>query len=244
MKINRRLRHWVKKAVHAVGFDLHRVDPAITPGYQVHLALQAFGIDLVLDVGANTGQFGLELREYGYEGQIVSFEPLAAAHAELSVCAAGDPRWRVHPRMAIGDTNGTIDINVSANLVSSSILPMLDAHARAASDSAYVAVESVPIARLDAVALPYLRDAKNPFLKIDTQGFEKHVLDGASGILPSVRGVLSEVSLVPLYEEQPLWREMLARMETAGFTLWGLSPVFADPRDGRTLQIDALWFRQ
>lgn len=243
MNVKRRLLTWVKQAARAAGLDVRRARSASAPGYQLQLALQHFGVDRVLDVGANTGQFGAELRSNGFRGWIVSFEPLSAAHAALTARAAGDPKWRVHPRVAIGDTDGTIDINVSGNLFSSSILPMLDAHTAAADNSAYVALETVPIARLDAVAGPYLDGCAAPFLKIDTQGFEKHVLDGASAILPRLRGVLSELSLVPLYEGQPLWLDMLSRMKEEGFTLWRIQPGFTDPRDGRTLQVDAIWFR-
>lgn len=243
MSLNARIRSWVKHCLRAAGYDMHRLHPAVSPGQQLHLALKKFGVDLVFDVGANTGQFSESLRSFGYTGRIVSFEPLADVHAQLAAAAARDPKWQVHPRVAVGDAEGTVDINVAGNLASSSILPMLDGHTAAAAESAYVGVERVPIARLDAVAGPYLRGASAPFLKIDTQGFEQHVLDGASGILPRLRGVLCELSLVPLYEGQPLWTEMLARLAADGFTLWAIQPGFTDFRDGRTLQFDAIWFR-
>ena len=40
-----------------------------------------------------------------------------------------------------------------------------------------------------------------------------------------------------------LWQEMMQRIEAAGFTLWMIQTGFADPRDGRTLQLDAIFFR-
>lgn len=243
MTLKARLRSWVKHGIRAAGYDIHRLHPADSAGHQLHLAFERFGIDLVFDVGANVGQFSESLRFYGYTGKIVSFEPLSVAREKLTEAAARDPKWEVHPRVALGENDGEVDINVSGNLFSSSILPMLEGHKAAASDSVYVGVERVPITRLDAVAEPYLREAKAPFLKIDTQGFEQHVLDGASGILPRLRGVLCELSLVPLYEGQPLWMEMLARLEADGFTLWAIQPGFTDYRDGRTLQFDAIWFR-
>ena len=243
MSLKARIRSWVKNGIRAAGYDMHRLHPAASAEQQLHLGLQKFGVDLVFDVGANTGQFSESLRSYGFNGTIVSFEPLACAHAKLIENAARDPKWHVHPRIALGDTEGTVDINVAGNLFSSSILPMLERHRAAAAESAYVGVESAPISRLDAIAEPYLREAKAPFLKIDTQGFEQHVLDGAAGILPRLRGVLCELSLVPLYEGQPLWMEMLARLEADGFTLWAIQPGFTDFRDGRTLQFDAIWFR-
>jgi FkbM family methyltransferase len=210
---------------------------------QLLLGLERFGIDLVLDVGANAGQFAREIRAFGFAGRIVSFEPLSDAHRLLLEAAADDDQWQVHPRCALGDRDGEITINVSANSVSSSLLPMTGAHVGAAGASAYVGRETVPLFRLDAAAHAYLAAARHPFLKIDTQGFEWQVLDGAAESLPRFRGVLCELSLVELYEGQHLWRDVIERLERGGFTLWNVQPGFADPRDGRTLQIDAVFFR-
>lgn len=206
-------------------------------------SLQKFGIDLVLDVGANTGQFASEIRRYGYAGRIVSFEPLSQAHDGLQRSCAGDPLWDAYPRCAIGDTNGEVEINIAGNSESSSILPMLESHRSAAPQSAYQGKEKVSIKTLDVVAGQYLKDARAVFLKIDTQGFEWHVLDGARETLPHIKGILVELSLVPLYEGQHLWRDVIARLEAAGFTLWAFKPVFSDQATGRTLQVDGIFYR-
>jgi FkbM family methyltransferase len=202
-----------------------------------------FGVDLVLDVGANVGQFATQIRSEGFGGRIVSFEPLSEAHRRLSAAAKNDPAWVVHPRCAIGDNDGTVEINIAGNSVSSSLLPMTEAHSSAAGGSRYVGREQVPIARLDGIVEGYLATTRAPFLKVDTQGFEWQVLDGAERTLPQLRGVLCELSLVVLYDGQHLWMEVLHRLEAAGLSLWAFQPGFADPRDGRTLQVDAIFFR-
>ena len=225
------------------GLDIHRLTPASDPYAQIHAAIAANAIDMVFDVGANTGQFASALRAIGYSRRIVSFEPLSTAHARLAEAAKGEPLWTVHPQCAVGDRDGETEINVAGNSVSSSVLPMTDKHAAAAPGSAYVGRERVPMVRLDSVAAAYLRDAGRPFLKIDTQGFEWQVLDGACETLPRVRGILCEMSLVPLYSGQRLWRETLAKIEGAGFSLWALQTGFTDPHDGRTLQMDGIFFR-
>jgi FkbM family methyltransferase len=229
--------------IHSFGFDLHRLQPHANPAYQLVRGLQRFGIERILDVGANTGQFSLELRSLGFRGHIVSFEPLSAAHAGLVVAAKSDRNWDVHRRCAVGDRDGEVEINIAGNSVSSSILPMLESHASAAQGSAYVGAERVPLVKLDTVAPAYLADERAAFLKIDTQGFEWHVIEGATQVLPKFRGVLCELSLVPLYEGQHLWMDLVGRLQHAGFTLWSLQPGFTDPRDGRTLQLDAIFFR-
>jgi FkbM family methyltransferase len=225
------------------GLDLHRLTPGADPYVQLHYALRANAIDLVLDVGANTGQFASGLMEIGYNGRIVSFEPLSAAHAKLSAAAKHVPAWVVHRQCAIGDRDGETEINVAGNSVSSSVLPMTDKHATAAPGSAYVGRETVPMFRLDSVSGPYLRGAANPFLKIDTQGFEWQVLEGARATLPQIKGILCEMSLVPLYSGQRLWKDTLDKIEGAGFSLWALQTGLVDPRDGRTLQMDGIFFR-
>jgi FkbM family methyltransferase len=196
-----------------------------------------------MDIGANEGQFAMELRTGGYLGRIISFEPLTSAHGRLLQVSGSDTAWQVHPRCALGDRLGEIELNISGNSVSSSILPMLTSHSTAAPESAYLGHESAPLITLDSVAPSYLEGAQATLLKIDTQGYEWHVLDGAVATLPRVRGIQMELSLVPLYEGQRLWRECIERLEAEGFVLWALQPVFVEPATGRTLQWDGLFFR-
>ena len=210
---------------------------------QIVSSLRKFEIDLVLDVGANKGQFASEIRQCGYAGKIVSFEPLSKAHAELLQSCAGDTAWDAYPRCALGDHNGEVEINIAGNSESSSILPMLESHRSAAPESAYQGKESVSVKTLDSVAGQYLKDARATFLKIDTQGFEWQVLNGARDTLPHIKGILVELSLVPLYEGQHLWREVIGRLEAEGFTLWAFKPVFSDQSSGRTLQVDGIFYR-
>ena len=233
----------IKQVLHAMGIEAHRFNPATSPLARLMAALRTFDIDLVIDIGANDGQFAKELRAGGYSGRIVSFEPLTTAHRRLLQASKNDSAWQVHSRCALGDHLGEIELNISGNSVSSSILPMLTAHSNAAPASTYLGSETAPLTTVDNAVLPYFEGAKAPFLKIDTQGYEWYVLDGALATLPKVRGIQVELSLVPLYEGQRLWRECIERLEAAGFVLWALQPVFIDPANGRTLQWDGLFFR-
>lgn len=241
--MNKIIKASIRQAIHRAGFEFHRLSPTSNPAFQLLKALNRFEIDLVLDVGANVGQFALELRSVGYKGNLVSFEPLSVAHQALSEEASRDPKWYVHPRGAIGDYDGEIVINIAGNSVSSSVLPMMESHVSATDGSSYVGVDRVPLRRLDSVAPDYLAKSRCPFLKIDTQGFEWRVLDGAREILPRIRGVLCELSLVPLYEGQHLWEEIVSRLTQERFTLWALQPGFTDSSNGRTLQMDGIFFR-
>jgi hypothetical protein len=134
-------------------------------------------------------------------------------------------------------------INVSSNSVSSSVLPMLDAHGNAAPESRYTRRETVPLQKLDSAAAPYVTPNSKTFLKVDTQGYERQVLEGASNLLLGVTGVSLEVSLIPLYAGQQLMPEIVKYMENRGFSLWGVMPAFVVAQTGRTLQLDAIFFR-
>ena len=238
------LKHIVKLAVRGLGYEVRRFRPASSNDAQFGAMLQSHGINLVLDVGANIGQFGKTLRELGYRGRIVSFEPLSAEREQLLKSSKNDPLWEVAPQAAIGSEDGEIDIHMAANSQSSSALNMLDAHANAAPESRYIGSERVPMRRLDSLAPGYMRQDSISFLKVDTQGFEDRVLKGASGALDRITGLQLELSLVPLYEGQRLFDDLMGQVKASGFELWSISPVLVDPRTGRLLQVDATFFRR
>jgi len=206
--------------------------------------LETNGIDLVLDVGANQGHYGRNLRAAGYANAILSFEPLADPYADLAGAVERDPLWEVAPRMALGAAEGTVQINVAANSTSSSVLPMLNRHTEAAPESVYISAETVTLRRLDGVSHPLLRQATAPFLKIDTQGYEREVIVGAAGLLPLLRGIQLELSIVPLYDGQPSWLTLHGELEAQGFALWSVVPGFFEPATARMLQFDAVYFRR
>ena len=233
----------IRSLIRSAGWDLHRLSPGSNSAFQLLTALRRFEVDLVLDVGGNVGQFGKSLRSIGYDGELVSFEPTSIAHHALTEAASHDRKWHVHTRAAIGEYDGETEIHVAGNSVSSSVLPMMDSHVSAAAASQYVTTEKVPMVRLDSVAPMYLENARRPFLKIDAQGYEWQVLDGAREVLPRLQGVLCELSLVPLYEGGRLWLDVVRRPEAEGFALWSIQKGFTDPRDGRMLQMDGAFFR-
>jgi FkbM family methyltransferase len=234
----------VKSALLGAGLELRRHNPAYVPDVQLANVLRRQRIDTVFDVGANIGQYGGTLRKLGFAGTIVSFEPLSSAHAALTAAAAADARWQVASRGAIGATDGEIMINVAGNSVSSSVLDMLGSHADAAPDSRYTGQEAVPIHRLDSIVGDWLGAGSRLFLKVDTQGFEGAVLEGAAATLARTRAVQLELSLTPLYDGQLMAEDIIARLRAAGFAPWTLWPGFADSATGRLLQIDAIFVRE
>jgi len=202
------------------------------------------GIDLIFDIGANAGQFSNMIFKLGYTGKIVSFEPLSTAHDSLLKRSKGNGRWTIAERCAIGDEDGEIDINISKNSISSSVLKIMDEHVNAAPDSEFIGSEKTKIFRLDTIGNKYAGDAKNIFIKIDTQGFEEKILNGASEFIKKAKGLLVETSLVPLYAGQALFPQIFERVTKSGFSLYGVQPAFINKDTGRMLQIDAIFFRE
>ena len=231
-------RSWVRAHV---GLDVQRY-PQSDPLHGLSLLLAHLGIDLVVDVGANDGGYARALRRLGYRGRIFSVEPLAQPFASLNAQADADTLWEA-VRCAVGDREGEIVIHVAANNgASSSALPMLETHRAAAPDAHFVRDETVPLHRLDDLLADRV-EGRRCFLKLDVQGYERAVLDGASSLLRSGRvlGVQAEMSLVPLYEGSMLWRDTVDRMSGAGYELASLVPGFVDPTSGRLLQADGVF---
>lgn len=235
-------RLMVRKAFHCLGFDL-RYFMDSEEGVLKNL-LARLPPAVVLDVGANVGQYAHMLRSIGYRGPIVSFEPLAAAHRKLTDAARHDGNWIVAPRAALGSAKGSVEVNVAGNSVSSSVLPMKEAHLTAEPRSRYVATESVPLERLDDL-LPSLLPGEGPiFLKLDTQGYEEQVLLGAAGVLPRVVAIQMEISLVPLYQGTPTLVQTVSAMQERGFQLFQIITGFRDVATGQLLQVDGIFVRQ
>ena len=213
-----------------------------TPG-KLAQVLAAAEIDLVLDVGANIGQTGKSLRDAGYRGRIVSFEPVPAAHAALTQAAAQDPRWRIAPPMAIGAQDGEIELNVSEASDMSSALEASDSLMKALPKTSVREKVTVASRRLDSVLPDFLEGAKNVFLKIDTQGFERSVLNGAPETLKMVRGVQMELSLFPLYKGEETYLPFLQELHDLGMEPHMIVETNFSKTLHRQLQIDAVFMR-
>ncbi len=234
------MRHLVKRWLHRLGYDVSTVSYAqdFMPGLHLRRLFQQFRIDCVVDVGANLGQYRDFLRDaVGFEGRIVSFEPVPEHVSILEARAADDPRWTIVGR-ALGAEPGSLEINVTAGGDLSSFLAPRES-------SPAMAVEArvaVPVTTLDE-SLPLIRQncaLSSTYVKIDTQGFDLNVLRGGRATLTEIPALQTEMPLLPIYHEMPSFVEMYEYLKALGFDL---SAAFPASRDGflRSRELDGVF---
>ena len=241
-RLAKRSQRFTKRTLRRVGINLSRYDARRDPANVRMRFFKRFGIDVVLDVGANVGQYASRLRDDGYQGRIVSFEPLSAAFGLLATRCRHDDKWTaIH--VALGDRAEASEINISRNSYSSSLLAILPNLLATAPETEYVGKEQIRIELLDDCFDRHCGVEDKVFLKIDTQGFTNHVLRGATKSLDRISGLQVELSLVALYEGEPLIGEVIAYLERLGFRLVLLISEFTDAQTGQQLQVDGIFFR-
>ncbi len=241
MKLKDDLLKFIRSVVNPLGYDIVKYRTS-NPFYLIYNHLKLNNITAVLDVGANEGQYSIELRKAGYGGQIISFEPLKEAYSKLSVNSSRDKNWKAY-NYAFGETETIAGIHVSAHSPSSSFLPMTNTHREAAPGSDYIKEEKIEIKTLDSVFDTLGIKGENVFMKVDTQGYEKKVLDGAIKSLSEIRGVQLELSATKLYEGEENYYTICSFLEENNFRLVRIIPGFTDKKKGEMLQFDAIFFR-
>lgn len=222
---------------------LIKINDQFDNSFRLVLAFMENKINHIIDVGANEGQFAKQIRYYGYKDRITSFEPLIEAQKKLLLNSEKDKYWEVFRPIALGNKNSKNVINISKNSVSSSILEISNEHIQNAPESKYIAKQSIEEKKLDDILKEINIDNQNLFLKIDTQGYEFQVLEGAINTLEKFKGILVEVSLVELYAGQKKWLEIVDFIQSQGFKLWSVDRGFTNKKNGKTLQLDLCFFR-
>jgi FkbM family methyltransferase len=221
---------------------LPRAKPKTGPAQLVAI-LAHEGVDAVIDVGANRGQYGRMLRREGYNGPILSFEPLPGPRRALNEIASTDPLWRLAPALALGDADGSVVIERSAESDMSSILPQSPLLKSLSPSSSVEERLRVRSSRLDRLGHLLESRWRRLHLKIDVQGYEPQVLDGTEGLLDRIATIQLELALHPVYEGECHWLEMVDRLGTMGFAPALVLPGYFERKLARMLQIDVVFAR-
>lgn len=227
-----------KKSIGAIA---SRFGYAIVPKWRLpnrefaaHLrqVFDRYDIGCVVDVGANTGQYGRFLRdEVGFGGFILSIEPIPECWSALHRTAAGDAAW-LTLNCALGAEDAEAEFNVMADSMFSSFLEPDNARVPGMAAANRVR-DRIPVAvrRLDTVLAEIERERRLPplYLKLDTQGFDLEVLKGGGSALDRVSALQTELSVMPIYQGMPDWQTAIAMLGQYGFAPSGLWAVNRDP---------------
>jgi FkbM family methyltransferase len=225
--------------LHKIGYQICKYpDESISRRMKL---IKHFKINKLIDVGANYGGYALFMRRLGFVSEIISFEPLSSAFLLLNENSKNDKNWKVF-NFAIGNEDKTGIINVAGNSHSSSLNRMLETHIKVAPLSKYVGTEKIEIKKLDSIFSNLTNKNDSILLKIDTQGYEKYVLEGAANSLKNIQLIQLEMSLTPLYENELLITDMINYLKAKNFELASIERGFFDKKTGRLLQVDGLFY--
>lgn len=229
-----KIKQSIRNAVQFLGYDFLSLTYSQDYIYDRYLksTLRRLNISTVLDIGANIGGYGELLRSIGYAGRIHSFEPCSVPYEQLVKLASGDAQWSTH-QLGLSDKVGQAEINVMAGSELNSLLNPAESSER----MSVVGREVISLSSLDTLDIPM--DWSKTFVKIDTQGHDRTVINGGLQRLKMVPLLQTEISFLPIYQEMPSYHDSLALLADVGFDVLGMFPVSRDDT-GRVREFDCL----
>lgn len=217
-----KLKKTLKNIFKSIGYDLVRLDGGLGYGSSENELLKFLKetqVDLILDIGANKGQFGKAMYNFGYDNKILSFEPLSAMHKMLKETSESFPNWHVYEQCTIGEKETTTTINISNLVGNSSILPIKSTEYNV-QNSHYVEKEEVKQITLASLNKDdNVKSAKNIFVKMDVQGYEHFILNTLKETNYNIVGFYIEMSLVKLYDGQEDYLYICNLLKDLGYDL-------------------------
>jgi len=232
----------VRRLVRECGWDLVRYNWRTNVNLRRQLFLKRLGIACVLDIGANVGDYAANLRQFGYQGEIISVEPASEAFRALQARSEHGSRWTAKHVAAAGSA-GERTIFIAANSVSSSLLERSPRMARALPGSGYVREEVVGTTTLDALLAEAGSAHRAVWAKLDVQGSAAEILTAANRSYRELRGIEIELPLVEMYGGEGLFIDLVSRLQKDGFELVTLEPNTFDPNSGAVLEVNGTLVR-
>ena len=204
--------------------------------------LDTLGLDTLIDVGANTGQFARHFRSFRPDCLIYSFEPLRDCFDKLRQAMADVPGFTAF-NVALGESDDETAFFRSAYSESSSLLQMGESHKRLFPFTRDITTETVTLRRLDSY-IDQITVRGGLMVKIDVQGAEAGVLRGGCRVLSKADAVLAEVGYLPLYVGQATLQELAQLLDDCGLTFMGTIDQNLRPGDSLPVYGDALFVRR
>lgn len=198
----------------------------------------------VLDIGANVGAFIWTLRYFiDFQGRIHSFEPNLEIFEQLKQKAKEDGNALAYP-FPLGKNEGEeLTINIMESSVFSSFLNPNDyGESSFKNQNKVKKTQTCQIRTLNTVFPEIKKDLVegNIFAKCDTQGFDHHVIEGASEVLSEVTALQVELNFNPIYHGSPSFEELYKVIIDHGFALAHMFPVNYND-DGSLLEADGVF---
>jgi len=240
------LKSFAKNILSEFGIHVSRSAPEHLDAH-LRAIIRKLELNCILDVGAHHGEYGKTLREVGYEGRILSFEPVSAHFKVLADQSRDDPKWEIHP-IALGDQDGQTEINLYEGTTFASLLTPSEYGKESFPDKmCSIGKERIHTRRLEGIFEDCIRGIRNPrvLLKTDCQGLDLQVIQGAGQRLAEIGAIQCEVSVNPIYAEMSnTASRIFPALLEAGFRLTGLFPVTRDRNDGLSIiELDCVFFR-
>lgn len=242
-KLIRNLGKQLQAFLFRYGFEFDLIRPSNSIEKSLSLLLRQRNIDVLLDIGANRGQFLKRIRGLGFEGDVFCVEPLLVEGNILAKTASKYPKTRVLSGSAVSNKRGKAELNVSKNSVSSSLNYINKKHVASAEGSEISETLTVDLVTLSDL-LEEFPSKKECAIKLDVQGHENTIIEEMQkSDLRTVKIIQLELSKVHLYEGSSVDKEIIPILEDLGFTLFSLGCGFSDPITGEMLQYDAIYVR-
>lgn len=223
--------------------NLFKFKRRLTRDKQVVMTMAAHGIDTVIDIGANKGQTRDMLRGAGFEGDIISLEPIPSLYELLQSKAKSDPKWTILKPLAIGENEGECQVNVSQAPDMSSLLASTAALLQAFPKTRVTETVTVPMKTLDQLYESLNLGGRKVFIKIDTQGYEMPILKSGPKALAQAAGLQIEMSLFELYKGEALFDEIIGFLKGKGFRPHMLFEIAFSRSLNRQLQVDGVFYK-
>ena len=236
--MKQQIQRWIRSAIRKSGFDIvhfahNHPDFVLKKGFEAH------AISTILDVGANRGQFASHAFDYGFNGVIHSFEPFPAAFGALRTAAQSRAKWQVH-QIALSCTSGTASLNIGVNDQTCSLRSPLAGAADRIPDMTSAGHVDVKTTTLDEFLQTESIDPARCFLKLDVQGSERDVLEGARGSVGRIPLLQLETAITPTYEGEARLAEMIDYVHSIGMVVRAFRDVFANPHTSELMQVDLI----
>jgi FkbM family methyltransferase len=248
------IKNKLKSIIRQSGYKIVNLNPRNDMWKLLSDLLTLKQVSVVCDIGANKGQFLTKFKNHidskidGY----VCFEPIEQSYKELKSLIRSQKKYfkiEAH-NIALGHYSGTAEINITPNLVSSSLMkPSDEFYEYMTTENTELDIVNIPIYRMDDYIEKDKSDilknkSANCFLKLDVQGFELNVLDGFGDFIESAKVILLECSMVESYKDRPLIGDIVLYMQKRGFYVSGVFPGFFDEKKIQLFEVDVVFSKE